>query len=145
MANTTPPAETPTLKEFIKAGVNDDMTYRNFAILEVIPCGLELVDHSLIDDYLTELRTVSTTINQISDAERTKYRYCPDMLAYDIYGSTQLDFIVMMVNGVVTPTEFTMRGDLLLPKASVLKEFLSMVYNADNEYIRINRSTNNIT
>lgn len=135
----TNPAETCTWTAFVEAGKNDDMTYRNFSILGMIN-DLEVVDHCLIDDYLDELKTCSLKITGITDAERKHYKYSPDLLAYDMYGSTQLDFVVMAVNGVSTPTEFTMIGDIYLPKKSVLKEFLSMVYNANQEYLSINRS-----
>lgn len=142
--NKHPPDQTATLAEFVSAGINDDMTYRNFAIVEVIPCGLELIDHNIIDDYLDELKRISIQITNITDAERVRYKYAPDLLAYDVYGSTQLDFIIMAINGVATPTEFTMKGILRLPTASNLKTFLSSVYNANAEYINLNRSNNGL-
>lgn len=140
MANsTTPPAETNTLSDFVEAGVNDDITYRNFSILEKIG-DIEFIDHCIINDYLDELKKLCVQVTGITTLERIRYRYSPDLLAYDMYGSTQLDFIVMAVNGVATPTEFTMKGNLYLPKKSILKSFLSMVYNAESEYITTNRS-----
>jgi hypothetical protein len=138
-SNTTAPAETCTVPDFIAAGVNDDMTYRNFSILEV-QNGIEFIDHCIIDDYLDELKLICVEITGLTDRDRAHYRYSPDLLAYDMYGSTQLDFIVMIANGVVTPTEFTMKGNLYLPKNSVLKEFMSMVYNAESEAITTNRT-----
>lgn len=135
----TPPAETNTLEDFVSAGINDDMTYRNFSILEKIG-NVEFIDHCLINDYLDELKKISEQITGLTDLERIKYRYSPDLLAYDMYGSTQLDFIIMAINGVSTPTEFTMKGNLYLPKRSILKSFLSMIYNAESEYLTINRS-----
>lgn len=136
----TPPAETATLADFVSAGGNDDMIYRNFSIIEMNN-GIELIDHCLIDDYLTELKKISTLVTGLTDRERIRYRYSPDLLAYDVYGSTQLDFIILAVNGIATPTEFTMKGNLYLPKNSVLKSFLSMVYNAETEYLNLNRSS----
>lgn len=140
MANsTTPPAETNTLTDFIESGINDDMTYRNFSILEK-EGDLEFIDHCLINDYLDELKKLCVQVTGITNLERIRYRYSPDLLAYDMYGSTQLDFVVMAVNGVATPTDFTMKGNLYLPKRSILKSFLSMLYNAESEYIATNRT-----
>lgn len=133
------PAETCTLSEFVASGINDDMTYRNFSIFGKIK-DMEVLDHCLVDDYLDELKASSLKITGITDAERLRYRYSPDLLAYDMYGSTQLDFVIMAINGVVTPTEFTMQGNIYLPKKSVLKSILSMIYNAELEYIQINRT-----
>lgn len=139
MAGNTAPDQTCSWEDFVASGTNDDMTYRNFSIIERIK-GMEIIDHCLIDDYIPELKSLCMQITGLTSAERIKYRYAPDILAYDMYGSTQLDFIVMLVNGVATPEEFTMRGKLYLPKNSVLKAFLSAVYNAEAEYLQTNRS-----
>ena len=138
MTSNTSPALTCTLSDFIAAGINDDMTYRNLSIIDKIN-GVEIIDHCLIDDYLPELKKSSVKIT-VSDADIIKYRYSPDLLAYDVYKSTQLDFIIMAVNGVATPTEFTMRGNIYLPYKSAVNSLLSMIYNAESEYIQINRS-----
>lgn len=135
----SPPAETATLSDFVSAGVNDDMTYRNFSTIE-IHNGVELIDHCIIDDYLDELKKISVLVIGITDQERIHYRYSPDLLAYDMYGSTQLDFVILAVNGIATPSEFTMKGNLYLPKNSVLKSFLSMIYNAESQLITSNRA-----
>ena len=143
--NITSPDKTCTLQQFISIGqTNDDMTYRNFSILSK-ENGIEFVDHNLLDDYQQELRNLCVTIDSITPEQRHRYKYAPDFLAFDVYGSTQLDFVVMLCNGVATPEEFTMKGNLYLPKNSVLKAFLSMVYNGEYEYIQINRKDNGMT
>lgn len=139
LSYTTPPAETCTLEDFVEAGVNDEMTYTNFSILSSIN-GMQVLDHNIIDDYITELRALSVEVTGLTSSERIRYRYSPDLLAYHVYGSTQLDFVIMAINGVVTPLEFTMTGKLYLPKRSVLTSFLSMVYNAEEEYLSTNKS-----
>lgn len=139
VASITSPAETSTLEDFIAAGINDDMTYSNFSIFSTIN-GVKVLDRNIIDDYIPELKNLSSEIIGLTNSDRIHYRYSPDLLAYDMYHSTQLDFIIMAVNGVVTPLEFTMSGKLYLPKASILKSFLSMVYNAEQEYIQANKS-----
>lgn len=139
MAYTPPPDKTATLPDFVDVGKGDEMTYTNFSILDRLN-GIEVVDHCIVDDYLSELRKLSVQIVGLTDAERKRYKYAPDLLAYDVYGSTQLDFIIMIVNGVATPTDFTMMGKLYLPKKSILKSFMSMIYNAEREYFYYNRT-----
>lgn len=144
-SNITSPDQACTLDQFVSIGqINDDMTYRNFSILAK-ENGREYVDHCLLDDYIKELKNLCDTITEITPEQRHRYKYAPDFLAYDVYGSTQLDFVVMLCNGVATPEEFTMKGNLYLPKNSILKSFLSMVYNGDSEYIQINRKDNGLT
>ena len=121
--------------------LSDEMTFRNFSILEVID-GIEMLDHNLVEDYLTELENMCVPLI-LDDESYRKYRYAPDLLAFDIYGSTQLDFIVLYANGMVDPKEFNTKK-IKLPYASQLKTFLNQVYNSDYNYIRQNRSDNNL-
>lgn len=133
------PALTHTIKEFIAAGQSDDMTYRNFSILEKID-GVEFVDHNLIYDYLDELVKLSKEV-YLTDADVIRYQYAPDLLAYHLYGSTQLDFVIMAANDIMDPKEFTLKSKkikVIVP--TMIKDFLSKIYNAEKAYININRS-----
>lgn len=136
------PATTHTLDEFISMRYSDDMTFRNFAILEVVN-GIEFLDHNLIDDYLDELESICISCPLDLDQQK-KYKYAPDLLAYDVYGSTQLDFVILAANGMVDPKEFVPKT-IKLPYASALKSFLSSIYNTESGYIEQNRSDNNLS
>ena len=138
----TDPALTYTLDQFIASKINDEMTFRNYSIIEVIN-GLELYDHNIIEDYLAELDSLCQTI-ELSFEEFNKYKYAPDLLAYDVYGSTQLDFVVMYANGIIDPKDFVFKK-IKLPYASTLSTFMSNVYNAEIEYIEFNRAQNKLT
>ena len=137
MAAKSNPAKTYTLDDFILEGKSDQLTYINFAITQQIE-NISFVDTSLIDYYLDELKSISIEIpiENITQDQIIKYRYQPDLLAYDIYGSTQLDFIVLMCNGIIDPKEFDFKvKSLLLPKASILNTFLSEVYKSEKPWI----------
>lgn len=136
------PTLTYTIEDFIQHKVADDMTYRNFSILGKID-DVEHVDYNLIEEYITELQSLCVTAT-FSDEEYRKYKYAPDRLAYDLYGSIQLDFIILLINGISDPKEFNMRT-VKLPYASVLSSFLSEVYSKDQEYINENRYEYDIT
>lgn len=132
-------AQTYTIESFIACQKSDDMTYRNFSILENVG-GLEFVDHNIIYDYLDELNSLCKTVN-LTKIDMLKYRYAPDLLAFDVYGSTQLDFVILAANDMIDPKEFSLSSlKVKLPMNSILKEFLSSVYNAESSYINKNRS-----
>ena len=137
MASKSNPAKTYTLDDFILEGKTDQLTYSNFAITRKTSYAT-FVDTGLLDYYLKELKAVSIEIpiENITQDQIVKYRYQPDLLAYDIYGSVQLDFIVLLCNGIIDPKEFDFKvKSLLLPKASVLVEFLSQVYRSEQTWI----------
>jgi hypothetical protein len=140
MASRTP-ATTYTLESFIEMKVADDMTYYNFSILE-INGNIQHLDRNVVEDYIPELEDLSVEI-KLTDDQFRKYKYAPDLLAYDLYGSVQLDFIILLVNDMVDPKEFD-RKTIKLPYASTLSKFLNSVYSGEYNYIAMNRSENNM-
>ena len=135
MANINP-ATTTTLEDFIEMRSIDEMTYYNFSILEVIN-GVEHLNHNLIEDYLEELKSACITVDLTLDQYK-KYKYFPDLLSYDVYGSVQIDFIIMLLNDCIDPKEFD-KKTVILPYASVLASFLNTVYSKEQLYIEENR------
>ena len=139
----TSTAKTSNIKDFISVGQSDDMTYRKFSILEKAETGLEMVDHNVIYDYLDELNKISKEVT-LTSQDVIDYRFAPDLLAYRIYGTTQLDFVVLAANDMLDPKDFSLSNKTVrLPKASLLRAFLASVYNAEIQYIKNNRSSLN--
>ena len=136
------PALTYTLEDFIKMKNQDNLTYINFTILrESDTSKIKYVEQNIIDLYMPELKRICVRVEEITSEQIAKYKYAPDMLAYDIYGSVQLDFIVLLCNGIIDSKEFAMnRAYLTLPRPSVLNQFLSEVYNSESNWITTNRT-----
>lgn len=135
------PATTYTLQDFINMRNIDDMTYYNFSILEVIN-GVQHLNHNLVEDYLSHLLSTCETV-PLSDTEYKRYKYRPDLLAYDLYGSVQLDFVLLLLNDMIDPKEFDVKT-VKLPYASILNTFLNDIYSKESSYINQNRSVNKI-
>lgn len=131
------PALTYTLDDFISMQISDDMTYYNFSILEVID-GVEHLDSNLVEIYLEELKSQCISV-QFSEEELKKYKYNADLLAYDLYGSVQLDFVILLLNDMYDPKEFT-KKNVILPHSSKLAKFLNDVYSKEEGYIQQNRA-----
>lgn len=141
-SNRENPATTHTLQDFINMKSIDNTTYRNLSILEKYN-NIEFVDHNLLDEYKEELDAICTKC-ELTDEEFRKYQYSPDALAYDVYGSTQLDFLIMAANNIVDPKDFNMTT-IYLPYNSVAKKFLAEILSRNASYIEHNRYEYNIT
>ena len=141
MANINP-ATTTTLEDFIEMRSIDEMTYYNFSILEVIN-GVEHLNHNLIEDYLEELKSACITVDLTLDQYK-KYKYFPDLLSYDVYGSVQLDFIIMLLNDCIDPKEFD-KKTVILPYARVSASFLNPVSSQEQLYIEPHRVQSGFT
>ena len=144
MAGISDPAKTYTLSDFVEAGENDQITYAKFSVINEIN-GIKFTSFNIVDTYLDELKKICVKIpkENITAVQLARYKYNPDLLAYDIYGSTQLDFIVLYCNNIIDPKDFDFHNRYLyLPKASVLREFLSEVYSADYQTLSQSPSFN---
>lgn len=135
------PAYSYTLTEFVELGKQDELVYENFAILRMKD-GIRFVEQTIIDYYMDELKKLCEKVDGITSDDIVKYRYAPDLLAYDVYGTTQLDFIVLLCNGTIDPKEFNFkRKYIMLPRKHILNEFLSAVYNSESVWLETNRSS----
>ena len=139
--NRSDPAMTYTLEDFVSLKDKDNTTYRNFAILDK-ENGIEFVDHSLFDEYIDIIESLVVT-TELTDDEFRRYRYAPDLLAYDIYGSVQLDYFILLMNGMVDPKEFDKKS-IKMMQTSVLRAFLNEVMKVNTGYIQQNRIDYNI-
>lgn len=73
------------------------------------------MDHKLVvmesastDKYLDELEQHKTSIS-LSTEEYYKYRYNPKKMSYDIYGTTELWFLIMTANELYSIIDFDLR------------------------------------
>lgn len=140
MINSTP-AKTITLDDFIEMKPADTMTYYNFSILNVID-NVSHLDRNLIEEYIDVINLDAIEV-QLSVEEYKKYKYAPDLLAYDIYGSTQLDFLILLLNDMINPKQFNKKNIKLL-YSSKLVELLDIIYSKESNYIQQNRYENGL-
>ena len=128
---------THTINEFIAQKNQDEISFRNFSTFDLIN-GTEYLIKNVIDDYMDELLSICIDVDLTRD-QYVRYKYSPDLLAYDIYGYIQLDYLIMQINGVIEPRDFNFKK-LKLPYASQLSSFLNSVYNSETIYIEYNRN-----
>lgn len=149
ITSTSNPELANTIDDFIAAGKDAPLlTYYNFSIIQVEiskdkKLEVQLTSDNLVNDYLDIFKERGIKI-QLSEDEKRKYYYNPDLLSYDLYGTTELDFIIMIMNGVISSNEFTIPTLLLIPK-SELVDLLSRIYNSEQNYLIINRQRYNLT
>lgn len=132
--------QTSTVQEFISMRTSDEATYYNFSILEYLN-GVEYTVSNLIDDYLDDIKSYATQY-RFTELEAIKYKYRPDLLAFDIYGSEQLSFIILAINGMVDEYEFDLPTVYMIDSASLLS-LLGRIRSAENIYINTNRTDMN--
>lgn len=122
---------TYTVESFISAGKGITISYNNLSYIESISNGTKVPFLNVIQDYMEELKSFSMTI-EMSDEEYRKYAYKPKLLANDIYGNSELFFVILLINGICDMKEFTKKKLFLIPKSSIEKA-LTMIYNSEKQ------------
>lgn len=80
-----------------------------------------------------ELNALAVDVS-LTDEEYYKYRFKPKLLSFDIYGYTELFYIIDFLNGIYNIKDFDKKNLRLVPKDE-LYEFLSLVRQADLDNI----------
>jgi len=129
--STTDPRTATTLSEFISAGSSSAVI--SFPKL----CFCELDDFikytvlCVLDDYIYELKQNAKTIIISSDNQQ-KYHYNPKLLASDIYGSTELYYVIMLINDICDTKQFNLKsGTLKMLTVADMSDFLNKIYTAE--------------
>ena len=136
--------ETYTVEDFIELGKDiDDIQYYKFTILSKASSDatnpIMYAEHNVIYDYEEEFKNLSEIV-EMSDSEYNKYKYKPKLLAYDLYGSTELFFVILFINGMYSIKDFDKRVIKLIKK-DAMSALLASIYNAEQNYISSNRSS----
>ena len=128
----TEPWKTSTIAEFISFKNSDDISYNNLSFRDKYDSIIYPIKN-IIDDYIDELKELIVVVT-MSKEEFLKYKYKPKILANDIYGNGELDFIIMRLNDICNAKEFDMQTVNLI-KNDDLDDFLTAIYNANKEDI----------
>lgn len=128
---------TYTVEDFISMRSSDEVTYYNFSILEYSN-GIEYSISNILYDYIDEI-SENAIVRELTDIELAKYKYKPYLLAYDMYGATELSFIILALNGMVDDNEFDIQNVKVLTKQN-MTSLMGRIFSAETEYINKNRS-----
>lgn len=137
--NTTDPSKMHTLEEFIDAGkASSTITYYTTSILDGTN-GINYTINNVVFDYMDELKSLREPV-KLTAAQYNFYKYDGVyLLSYDLYKTRDLAYLIMALNGIYNPKDFTM-NPLYVIRPSALSEMLNAICNAEKEYLDLNRS-----
>lgn len=131
------PERTYTIEDFINCYNTKNISYESMSLFQNFEYGT-MISYNIFNDYIEELNDLCVTVT-LSEEEYNRYVYRPKLLAYDIYGSTELFFIVLLMNNICNVKEFDFKKVKLL-RVSDLESFISSVYNAEKQILEVNRT-----
>lgn len=129
--------KTYNISDFVNMRSSDEVTYYNYSLLEYIS-GNEYLVTNILYDYDDELSDMAVTLT-LNKEEFEKYKYKPWLLAYDLYGSTEIEFIIMALNGIIDPKDFEFERLKVLTPADTIN-VLGRIYSANEMLLNSNRT-----
>lgn len=130
-----------TLEDFIASASSDKISYSSLSILAKAN-SLYYPAHNIIYDYLDNIESKAVVID-MTDIQYERYKFRPDLLAYDIYKNTELEFIILALNKIQSPKEFTRKKIKMLASEQML-DLINTIYNSEKASIDKNRSQLNL-
>lgn len=127
------PELTYTVEDFMRLCATNKVIFNNFAYKDLMSNGTQVAVLDTIDDYMPEIRDESVLVKLTPELYR-KYRYKPKLLCFDIYGNTEVYFVILLLNGIIDMKEFDMDVVRMLPVNS-MNSLLSNIYNAESEWM----------
>ena len=114
--------------------VSDDASQGDSSVL-----GLYRFSSVILDSVVPYLKQVSS-YTQYTDEEEKLYRNKPMKLSLDTYGVTDFWYIILAVNGYMSPSEFKNFKTLLIPSKTVIESTVNSILfnNSDIGIANIN-------
>ena len=130
-----------TITDYITQYNNEDITFSEFFLKQVFTtdAGKKLLINfeNIMIKYMPELKDLKVKVT-LSNEEYSKYKYNPKLLSYDIYGTTELWFLILEANELHTISQFNSKTlylfqtDILNKAARILNlEVDNKNYNED--------------
>ena len=128
----TTPKQAHTISEFIALGnkTTSNRYYRDLSYIENRD-NMEFVVKSTLTDFIKELKDMAYNV-ELSDLEVLKYRFNPKKMANDIYGTTSVYFVILLLNDMCDVHRFSLKtGHLLLLTKTDMANSLTSIYKSD--------------
>lgn len=135
------PLYSHTLNEFIAAGTGRNSGVINYDTMcyQKLLGNVKYCVKNVLDDYIRELKGLSVNILLNKD-EIKRYNYNPKLLCADVYGNTDMYFIILLLNGLCDVKEFKNINPVKMLPVSVLEDTISSILINELDNIKINNS-----
>lgn len=143
MATTVSLGKRSTIESFVSGGDSVKVKYSALSLNDMMGDSdlmIEFPTFNVYDDYIDDFMNAATEVT-LTDEQYRQYYQAPKLLANELYRNSELDFILMRINGVYDPKDFTFRKvkvismdtlNDMLSKILISNSRMIDVYNEDN-------------
>ena len=134
------PELTYTLEQFISCQSDDNFCYNNLSFIDQID-NIKYNIYNVASDYIDEIINNYCKTVVLTDDQLYKYKYKPKLLCYDVYGTQELYYIILLINDICSIKDFT-KNKLILPTKYNMPIVCKSIMNANRADIQKYNSEN---
>lgn len=127
------PNFTYTLEQYIACKSNDTICYHNLSFVDTYN-NIAYDTYNILEDYIDEIKSEYCVTVVLSDEEMSKYKYRPKLLCFDVYGNTELAFVLLIINDMYSAKQFV-KNKLLMPRKDDMSELIRYLINSNSSAI----------
>lgn len=128
------PELTYTLDQFIACQSDTNFCYNNLSFIDQID-NIKYNIYNVASDYIDEIITNYCVNVELTDDNLSKYKYRPKLLCYDLYGSQELYYLILIINDICSVKDFT-KNKLVLPTKVNIPIITRAIMNANRSDIQ---------
>ena len=137
------PNLTYTIDQFIACKSSESMCYHNLSFVDIHD-DMAYDSYNVLSDYVDEIKDEYCVKIKLSDDEMSRYKYRPKLLCFDVYGSTELAFIILIINDMSNTKQFVKKV-LYMPRRDSMTQLIRYLINANSSAISAyNKKNSNI-
>lgn len=134
------PQNTYTIDQFIACQSDTSICYNNLSFIDEHD-NIKYNTYNVLSNYIDEIRENYCIPIKLDTDQLFKYKYKPKLLCYDIYGSSEVAFIIMIINDMCDVKDFT-KEIILMPTKTNMQLITNRLYNANKNDINIYNEKN---
>ncbi len=124
------------LDDVITASKTNEMTLQTTSLLSKVSSNVVFAFSNVMDKYKSVIEPQLVKI-KLNDDEYKKYKYNPHRLSLDLYGTTELWFMLLKFNKIMTSADFTLYEFYILHPENL--ETINRILIKESEFIEANR------
>ena len=127
-----------TIKDYISDFNAEEVVSSAFFLKQVFDSSeykMVVNFNNLVVKYMPEIKSLKTKI-VLDNEEYRKYRFNPKKLSFDLYGTTELWFMILEANELYSTTEFDLQT-IYLYKTNIFDK-LTRILNLETEFKNYN-------
>ena len=128
------PELTHTLDQFIACQSDTAFCYNNLSFIDQID-NIKYNIYNVASDYIEEIIENYCKTIVLTDDQLAKYKYRPKLLCYDIYGSQEIYYLILIINDMCSVKDFT-KNKLILPTKANMPIITKAIMNANRSDIQ---------